>query len=377
MIVPLSLDIFMEIHSVQYSKIKHAFKTAVEASALSFSQDDHETYFLEVLDNMNVNTTFPTPPVMTVSSHDHRQVTPTSETALQTMNRDFTTYLEQLELPDMTQDAYDHRVRQYFDYEVRDTIAKIFTKSPITNAWCKMYELLGFLKDDLSLQKQIRTFHICEHPGAFVYAIRDYLVMHRLDATFVPVIQSLKEGNFKKLDDVERDFPQLTVDYGIVGDGDVTNEENISYYAHKYQDPYLTTSDCGLDSSDDFLNQEAKIYPIFKHAFRLAVRARSQHYISKLFSLYTVESKALIYAMTLAYTTVRLVKPLMSRYGSFEAYVVCAGRKDVTVKTVEEALRSQNIPRGLDRRLHRWNKIMTRRRLAFLYQKMFLRRHAP
>ena len=62
------------------------------------------------------------------------------------------------------------KTRRFFDYEIRDAVKATLKNDNISNAWIKMYEILvtyNLLNDHQS----VNTFHICEHPGAFVHAI--------------------------------------------------------------------------------------------------------------------------------------------------------------------------------------------------------------
>lgn len=57
------------------------------------------------------------------------------------------------------------KIRRFFDYEIRDALRAKLRGAMVTNAWCKMYELLSTYKlFDAVKDDAIRTFHICEHP---------------------------------------------------------------------------------------------------------------------------------------------------------------------------------------------------------------------
>ena len=50
-----------------------------------------------------------------------------------------------------------------------------FQAEMVTNAWIKMYEMLNIFPEIIPNNKRIKSFHLCEAPGAFVAALNHYL----------------------------------------------------------------------------------------------------------------------------------------------------------------------------------------------------------
>ena len=67
----------------------------------------------------------------------------------------------------------DSKVRRFFDYEIKDKLAEIL-KYKVSNAWVKMYEILSSYTL-FSDNETLKTFHLCEHPGAFVLATQEWI----------------------------------------------------------------------------------------------------------------------------------------------------------------------------------------------------------
>lgn len=231
------------------------------------------------------------------------------------------------------------KVRRFFDYEIRDKISTIIVDSYITNAWCKMYEILVTYNFFMNLST-VTAFHICEHPGAFIYAIRDYIRLNHPDTKYNFIFQSLKpvikrsatnsKQTFRAEGELLTTFRQ-NLDYGASGTGDITDIHNILYYRKKYFNKTfnLITSDCGLDCSDDFNQQESTLFSIYLGAFLASagLSSKGTNYICKMFTFYTDETIQLLNMYCMVYQTVDIVKLLTTKSGSAEIYVICRNFK--------------------------------------------------
>ena len=223
------------------------------------------------------------------------------------------------------------KIRRVFNYEIRDTINKLMNTDDITNAWLKMYEILTVYHffDNIN-NDTINTFHICEHPGKFIFAIEKYIKNNHNKTKHNYYFQSLKPIKGTK---IFRADPKLLkccsdkLDYGKDGSGDITNKDNIKYYREKYGHMHfnLITSDCGLNYSHDFKKQESGLYKIFFSAFVCAIGLSSQgsNYVFKLFSFDLPKTIELLQITCLFYDSVDLVRPLTTKSGSGEIYCVC------------------------------------------------------
>lgn len=221
-------------------------------------------------------------------------------------------------------------VRTFFDYEIRDKVGEILPDSYITNAWCKLYEILYGYNMFMDFDgKTIETFHICEHPGAFIYATSDYISIRLPDKKHKFKFQSLKPKDDKKIFKAEKSLLEEhkdDLDYGKDGTGDITNPDNILHYVKKYSNNQyqLITSDCGLDCSKDFPNQETDLLKIFMGALLCAIgiAKKGSHYVGKLFSFSTQKTIEMLFIGSLFFETADIVRPLTTKTGSAEVYAV-------------------------------------------------------
>lgn len=223
------------------------------------------------------------------------------------------------------------KIRRFLDYELKDNIASVTGEKNITTAWVKMFEILNtydFFDSTNQSNDVINTFHICEHPGKFIYSIQ-YFIKSQTTKKHDFIFQSLRPNKnpkiFKPDVDLIKNYGDK-LDYGT-GNGDITDLNNILYYHEKYKHKkyQLITSDCGLDFSENFLEQEDNMYKIFFCAFLTAIGVSSDgsNYVFKFFSFNSTKSIEFLQVVCLFYETVDIVRTLSTKSGSGENYCVC------------------------------------------------------
>ena len=217
----------------------------------------------------------------------------------------------------------ESKVRRFFDYEIKDKLAEIL-KDKVSNAWVKMYEILSAYTL-FSDRETLKTFHLCEHPGAFVLATQEWIKQNtKKEHSFV--FQSLKPNSNPKIFKPDERIPKEFLDYGN-DDGDLTKRQNIEYYREKYKDVHydLITSDCGLNFSDDFTQQENGLYKIFLGALICAIGLAKQgtNYIYKMFSFNETKTVELMYITCMFFENVDVVRLMTDKSGSGEIYIIC------------------------------------------------------
>ena len=129
----------------------------------------------------------------------------------------------------------------------------------ISQAWLKMYEIITDCNLIPTNRKgTYKSFHICEAPGTFISCINNYIHTKTSYDSFEWKSQSLKPRGAKSLATTIGDtygfikkYPEHW-DFGVDDTGDITNIENIKYYAQMAKDMNinLMTSDCGLPMGD-------------------------------------------------------------------------------------------------------------------------------
>jgi len=129
----------------------------------------------------------------------------------------------------------------------------------ISQAWLKMYEIITDC-DLIPTNRKgtYKSFHICEAPGTFINCINNYIHTKTNYDAYEWKSQSLKpRGAMSKATTIGDTYGLIKRypdkwDFGADNTGDITNIENIKYYAKMAKDMNinLMTSDCGLPMGD-------------------------------------------------------------------------------------------------------------------------------
>jgi hypothetical protein len=368
---------------------------------------DPDEEYLTLYQGMNVFPIFPRPIIMPIKKDDNDtdklilKKSPSininltklkgSHIQLDNKMKEYMEYLDKIK-----KDRNKDKVRRYFDYEIRDRVNKIIDNSYVTNAWCKMYELLITYEPFKDIDNnKIKIFHLCEHPGAFIYACRDYIKHFYPDKRMDFIFQSLKpidKKTFRPEKSLLNKFAS-NLDYGVKGTGDITDIDNIKGYIEKYKDRHfdLITSDCGLDCSDDFAKQEPTLIPIYFGAFISAIGLISKggSYICKLFSFNEEKTIELIVLSCYFFKKVDICRALTDKGASGEVYLICLDfiydkndKNNNELSTYIDSLLDyyknynnnyiiDTIPINIEKRIIKHNYLMTIRRITNLNQLIF------
>jgi len=373
----------------KYEKSKHIYEK-------KFSTESVED-FLIAYEATNIYPTYPRPIIMNLVTKDddikidnnksyifNNNKLNSITTLINNKIREYNKYKPQIK--NITQ---NQKVRRLFDYEIRDRIKPNFPDSYITNAWTKLYELLASYNIFLDNKSDtIKTFHICEHPGAFIYATRDYIDKNFPDKAHKYIFQSLKPSTDKKIFKVEDKLgTSSSLDYGYDDTGDITHSDNIIYYGDTYRKEKfeLITSDCGLDCSAEFENQETNLQKIFMGALLCAINIASDgtYYISKLFSFHTYKAIEMLYIGSYFFESVDIVRALTTKSGSGEVYIIYKNFKrpnnfDIIFKELIEYYENYDniisftsINSTIIRRIEKFAKLLAIRRIVLMNQLIF------
>ena len=128
----------------------------------------------------------------------------------------------------------------------------------ISQAWLKMYEILSECNIIPTNRKGVyKSFHICEAPGTFINCINNFIHSKTQYDSYEWKAQSLKPSGKRGDKTISDQFGLIKRhperwDWGVDNTGDITNTENIKYYAKiaKSMNINLMTSDCGLPMGD-------------------------------------------------------------------------------------------------------------------------------
>jgi len=188
---------------------------------------------------------------------------------------------------------------------------------------------VGVLFKDIPPYFPIRTFHLAEGPGGFIEAVVN-LRKNPYDTYIGMTIQDNKNDGtiptWKKSDHFLTSNPNIQIENGADGTGDILSIENFEYCYHTYRSTMnFITADGGFDFSTDFNNQELQIVELLfaQIAFALVMQNPGGNFVLKIFDCFYNSTIDLLALLSSFYKTVYITKPQTSRSGNSEKYVVC------------------------------------------------------
>lgn len=183
-----------------------------------------------------------------------------------------------------------------------------------------------------SKRTPIKSFHLAEGPGGFIEALAHlrknsedtYVGMTILDNN--PDTDDYNIPGWKKSQQFLKENPNVFIENGVDGTGNILNLANFVYCKEKYASSMdLITADGGFDFSNDFNNQEISIANLLfaQVAFALCIQKKNGSFVLKVFDCFMPHTIDLFYILSSFYEKVYITKPQTSRYANSEKYIVC------------------------------------------------------
>ena len=215
---------------------------------------------------------------------------------------------------------------EYIHTTIPEFKRAVCTFRPISRSYFKLIEIIHAhnLNDT---HEPISSFHLAEGPGGFIEALcnlRSNLADTYYGMTLIN--NSPDVPGWKKSDTILNSFPNIIIEKGADGTGDLFNIENLNYCKHKYGNKmHLITADGGFDFSIDFNKQELLATNLLfaQVSFAISMQKINGHFILKIFDIFTKTTIDIIYLLSTLYKEVYIVKPNTSRMANSEKYVVC------------------------------------------------------
>jgi len=216
---------------------------------------------------------------------------------------------------------------------------------PISRSYFKMVEMLHSFNLLADMGDKMKSFHLAEGPGGFIEALctqRDNLDDEYVGMTLIS--DDTTVPGWRKSKTFLNSHPNVKLEYGSDGTGDIFKRDNLMYCATKYGASMdLITADGGFDFSMDFNGQEAMITGLLvaQIAFATALQKHGGTFILKMFDIFSRASVEIVYLLSVMYEHVFITKPNTSRYANSERYIVCQGfrshdgRKDWTIQFLD------------------------------------------
>jgi 23S rRNA U2552 (ribose-2'-O)-methylase RlmE/FtsJ len=231
---------------------------------------------------------------------------------------------------------------EYIHSLIPNTKQAIATLKPISRSFFKMIEICHSMSIIESLPSVCNSFHLAEGPGGFIEAMA-YMRKNPLDTYYGMTLLDDSNQNvpgWRKSKYFLNNNPNVIIETGSEGNGDLTNPENLRYCYDKYNGKMdLITGDGGFDFSFQYPQQEqisTKLI-ICQIGFAAAMQKAGGTFILKVYDTFTRISLDLLFLLSNLYEQVSIIKPNTSRFANSEKYVVCKGfRNSNTLDIVKQ-----------------------------------------
>ena len=230
-------------------------------------------------------------------------------------------------------------------HDLKRILRKEFNINIVTNAWMKMIEMLTCIPDILPQKKYINAFHICEAPGAFIMACRQYFESKKIKYNWHA--QTLNPDMSEEAEALDDHFGIINENqdrwiYGNIYDesGDITHSEVIKFYAKspKLDGINFMTADAGLACHPSQINEQesylAKI-SLGQVICIFACLVPNGTAIMKTFlPLTTPLNISIINLLTRLFNNIRFYKPETSHANNSEIYIILNEYRGIDSKTL-------------------------------------------
>ena len=209
---------------------------------------------------------------------------------------------------------------------------------PISRAYFKLWETLyDYPNLGHNLNRKLVSLHLAEGPGGFIEALHNYRKkMYQFSdmmyAATLPPSESKIPGWKNK---INQNNVNMTLVYG-----DICTDD---YYKNvkknmDYQKADLITADGAFDCSDNFNKQERISVKLIycEIVIALATQRIGGSFIFKIFDTFETITIKLLYMLNLFYKNVYITKPLTSREGNSEKYVIAEEFKGISQEYLDK-----------------------------------------
>ncbi|XP_047741566.1 cap-specific mRNA (nucleoside-2'-O-)-methyltransferase 2 isoform X2 [Hyalella azteca] len=223
----------------------------------------------------------------------------------------------------------------------------------ISQAFLKFYEVLCQFPLVLPGTDSLSSLHLCEAPGAFIIALNHYIQYHHPDIqwewlgnTLHPHYEGSKASECISDDRIILHTLMHWV-FGRDGTGNITLRsclEDLTDRCSKLKEPVsLVTADGSIDCQDNPGEQEVTTNHLHQCEVLAALHLLSPggNLVVKMFTFFESSSVCLLYLICCAFSEVQVFKPITSKLGNSEVYVVglnYVGREEISV-TLDELLK--------------------------------------
>ena len=208
-----------------------------------------------------------------------------------------------------------------------DSIAKY---KPISRAYFKLWETFyNFPSLNHNLDRQIVSLHLAEGPGGFIEALQNYRKkIYQFNDMVYATTLSPSENRIPGWKGKVQNLENINLFYGDL------SEDN--YYKRvesmmNYKKADFITADGAFDCSNDFNKQERTSSKLIFSEVLIALSNQrlGGSFVIKIFDIFDMLTVKIVYFLTQYYENIYITKPLTSREGNSEKYIVADGFKGI------------------------------------------------
>jgi 23S rRNA U2552 (ribose-2'-O)-methylase RlmE/FtsJ len=232
-------------------------------------------------------------------------------------------------------------VYEYIHSQVPYKKRAVSKYKPLSRSYFKMIELIQNF--DLlqrashnkylshTQNKPFNSFHLAEGPGGFIEAVANTRLQSNDKYYGMTIVDDKHDGtipSWSKSEYYLQQHPNIVLEHGADGTGNILSLSNFEWCVEKYGSSMdLITADGGFDFSVDFNNQETNMAALLfaQICYAVCLQKKGGHFVLKIFDCFQAHTIDLLYLLSSFYNQVYITKPLTSRSGNAEKYVVCKG----------------------------------------------------
>jgi 23S rRNA U2552 (ribose-2'-O)-methylase RlmE/FtsJ len=249
---------------------------------------------------------------------------------------------------DDSYEPWDYIKRYTNPYEfihsiIPNTKNSVSKMKPLSRSFYKMIELSNMFHllsgyDNIPM----KTFHLAEGPGGFIEAI-EHLRKNIHDRYYGMTLinEDPNVPGWNKANKFLDTHPNVTIEYGATGTGDLLEVDNLKFCNDKYKNSMdIITADGGFDFSIDFNQQEILASKLLfaQVSFAISMQKIGGHFILKVFDIFTKSTCDILYILCSLYQEVYITKPHTSRLANSEKYIVCKGFKKYPERLIRKII---------------------------------------
>ncbi|KAF2359650.1 Ribosomal RNA methyltransferase FtsJ domain [Trinorchestia longiramus] len=229
----------------------------------------------------------------------------------------------------------------------------------MSQAFLKFYEILNQFPLVKLDSKGLGSVHLCEAPGAFIVALNHYIQLHHpemqwkwLGNTLHPHYEGCQASECIPDDRIILHTLEHWV-FGRDGTGNITLRSCLDELLERCrslgQPVSLVTADGSIDCQSNPGEQETMTNHLFVCEVHAALRmlCSGGSLVLKMFTFFESSSLCLLYLICCVFKEVNVFKPITSKLGNSEVYVVCldyVGRD--AIPDILDQIRKQYHPQG-------------------------------